>query len=116
MTITRLLITAVAAMNMVACATDTATNQQKTTSQSSEASQAKGDRDGKRRRGNGAGQADFAQAAATLGVTPEALRQAMRDAGRPPNFEKAAASLGVSPEALIAALPERRQRPRRPQR
>ena len=112
MTITRLLITAIAATTLVACATDTDISQQNQTAKSSEAPNAKGDREGRRSRGE---RPDLTEAAAKLGVTPEALSQAMRDAGRPPNIETAAASLGVSPEALIAALPERRERPRRPQ-
>ncbi len=45
---------------------------------------------------------DFATAATTLGVTEEALLEAL--GGPPPDFEAAAATLGVSVEALQNAL------------
>ncbi len=48
------------------------------------------------------GQPDFAAAAATLGITEQALRDAL--GGPPPNFEAAAATLGISVEVLQAAL------------
>lgn len=59
---------------------------------------------------------DMSAVAAQLGVSEDALRTAMRNAGGPPpNFEKAAAELGISAEALRSALPRRKrgERPRR---
>jgi len=54
----------------------------------------------------------FEQAAQTLGVSSEDLRNAMRDAGgRDADMSVVAQKLGVSEEALRAALPTRRQRP-----
>ncbi len=48
------------------------------------------------------GPPDFAGAAATLGITEQALRDAL--GGPPPNFEAAAATLGISVEVLQAAM------------
>ena len=46
------------------------------------------------------------QAASELGVTTDALKQALRDAGgRPPNFSLVAETLGVGEDQLRAALP-----------
>ncbi len=57
---------------------------------------------------NGGGQGgqapDFAAAAATLGVTEEALMDAMGEPGQQPDFTAAAAALGVTAEELEAAL------------
>ncbi len=47
---------------------------------------------------------DFAAAAATLGVTEEALMDAMGEPGQQPDFAAAAAALGVTAEELEAAL------------
>ncbi len=58
--------------------------------------------------GGGGGQGgqapDFAAAAATLGVTEEALMEAMGEPGQQPDFATAAAALGVTVEELEAAL------------
>ena len=47
---------------------------------------------------------DFAAAAATLGITEEALMEAMGEPGQVPDFEAAAEVLGVTAEELEAAL------------
>jgi len=52
--------------------------------------------------GGGRPQIDFTAAATQLGVTEQALRQALGPP--PPDFSAAAAQLGVTEEALIAAL------------
>lgn len=52
--------------------------------------------------GQGRPQIDFAEAAAQLGVTEDALRSAL--GAPPPDFDAAAAQLGVTVEDLIAAL------------
>ena len=50
----------------------------------------------------GQGGSDLAAAAATLGISEEALRDAL--GASPPDFEAAAATLGVTVEALQDAL------------
>ena len=52
--------------------------------------------------GQGRPEIDFAAAAATLGVTEDALRAAL--GAPPPDFTAAAAQLGVTEQALINAL------------
>lgn len=106
MTISRTLITAMAAFTLVACAAET--TQSKPEAQSSEAHAPRGERSN----GNRPERAGITEAAEKLGVTPDALQQAIRESGRPPNFEKAAETLGVSVDDLRAALPARGDRPR----
>ncbi len=78
----------------------------------SETSQTKPDRGDRPDRGERP-RRDLSEAAEKLGVTEDALRQALRNAGGPPrDFEKVADELGVSVEDLKAALP---RRPRPPQ-
>ena len=47
---------------------------------------------------------DFAAVAAVLGVTEEALMEAMGDPGEQPDFAAAAATLGITEETLMEAL------------
>jgi hypothetical protein len=54
--------------------------------------------------GSGGQGPDFAAAAATLGVTEEALMEAMGEPGQEIDFEAAAEALGVTAEELEAAL------------
>lgn len=55
-------------------------------------------------KGQGAGGPDFAAAAASLGVTEAAFRDALGTT-MPPNFEAAAKTLGISVEDLMTAMP-----------
>lgn len=57
---------------------------------------------GQRPSGQG-GQPDLSQAAAQLGVSEDALRDAL--GGPPPNFAQAAAKLGISEEQLQSVMP-----------
>ncbi|ASJ74811.1 hypothetical protein [Granulosicoccus antarcticus] len=58
------------------------------------------------------GMPDLTEAAEKLGVTKEALQEAMSKAGGPPpDLETAAAELGVSVDALKEALPMRGRPP-----
>ncbi len=52
--------------------------------------------------GAGTGGPDFAAAAGTLGITEDALRDAL--GGPPPNIDAAVVTLGISREVLVAAL------------
>lgn len=67
-----------------------------------------------RHRGPGRGiPPGFEEAAEALGVSVEALMNALRDAGGPPpDLELAASTLGVSAEQLRAILPPPPRRPR----
>ena len=52
------------------------------------------------------GKPDLSAAAATLGVSEDALAQAIRNSGGPPpDMEKVASALGVSVEELKNAMP-----------
>ena len=56
-------------------------------------------------RGDRPGMPDFTEAAATLGITEEALMAALGDPGQgPPDFAAAAEELGISEAELIEAL------------
>ena len=52
------------------------------------------------------GGVNFTEAAETLGVTEEALVEALGDS-RQPDYAAAAEKLGVTEEALLAAVPQR---------
>lgn len=94
-------ILTLAALTLAACATETASDEFDTRGAESPRSQ-------NHERGERQGKPNFAEAASKLGVSEDALHQAMRDAGGPPpNFDKAAAALGVSVDDLKSALPER---------
>lgn len=84
-----------AATSLVACASD-----------SSDQRPARGDGPPPRAESGQPPMPDLTEAAEKLGVSEEALEQALRDAGGPPpDFAKVAESLGVSQEDLQAALP-----------
>lgn len=57
---------------------------------------------------------DLSEAAATLGITEEALENAMRaSGGPPPNLAKVASELGIDEDTLKEALPPPPERRRR---
>ena len=59
------------------------------------------------------GKPDLSQVAATLGVSEDALQQALQSAGGPPpDMEKVASALGISVEDLKKAMPPPPRRPK----
>lgn len=112
------LMTILAGLALTACASETKTVAEapapvaQGSAEKAHAHGEKGHKGEKGQKGQKGKKRDLSGAAATLGVSEDALRQAMRDSGRPPNLAAAAASLGVSEADLRAALPARPERPK----